>query len=139
MRAPGRVTLASAAAIVVLLACTTPVPPTVTQPLREPVPAGAEIFVEASAQREAVQRSLEHAGIRLSDRWARDGYRLVVKVGSGRGNLGCGTTNNVSYALFRGDTRIMVIKGRGPTGACTPSIFDDMSRSLASYTAARAS
>jgi hypothetical protein len=116
-----------------LMGCTTPVPPTVTQPPLEPLSADAEIFVVAVRQNEQVKQSLRDAGFRLGDRSSGDGYRLVVKVGRGRGNQGCGSINNVSYSLYQGSTRMMVMKGRGPTGACKPSIFDDMSRELGSY------
>ena len=59
---------------------------------------------------------------------------MNVKVEKNRGNRTCGRISNVAYILDGNGRHLMVIKGRGPTGSCTPNVFDDMSQKLAWFT-----
>ncbi len=114
------------------LACATVVAPTVTMAPVARIDKSDRIFVVAPQQREAIMRSLKAAGLRPTDK-PEGGYLLEVRVGNSRGSRDCGTVNNVVYILKSSGTRIMIIKGRGETGACSPSIFDQMSRKMASF------
>lgn len=123
-------------AILVLLgfsaACTSPVPPTVTKAPIAPITGRAEVFLSATEQGPRIRKSLRDAGFEVVSSTGAP-YTLVVKVGNGRASMECGAVNNVSYDLRSPGGRVMVMKGRGRTGTCTPNIFDDMSRKLASY------
>ena len=118
---------------VLLLACTTRVPATVTQPPVSPLPKDAKIFLKAARDHARVQQSLQNAGFSLATEGSGAKYALLVKIGRWRGSGECGTVNNVAYVLSTIDHRVMVIKGRGPTGTCPGNILDEMSRMLASY------
>ena len=118
---------------VLMLACTTRVPPTVTRPPVSPFPKDAKIFLQAARDHPRIQQSLQNAGFSLSTEWSGAEYALLVKIGARRGAGKCGTVNNVAYVLTTGGRRVMVIKGRGPTGTCPGNILDEMSRTLASY------
>ncbi len=127
-------TLIPAAALALLLllqtACVANVAPTITN--RAPIrldPNGG-IYVVAREQREQIVESLQNAGITLASDLGSMSYALEVRLGSGRGAQACGYTNNVAYILTAAGQRLMEIKGRGPTGSCDPSIFDEMSREL---------
>jgi hypothetical protein len=65
MRVPGAPSLPCVLLMALLMGCTTPVPPTVTQPPLEPLSADAEIVVVAVRQNEQVKQSLRDAGFRL--------------------------------------------------------------------------
>lgn len=121
---------AVALTLLLLMACAANVPPTITS--RAPVrldPNGG-VYVVAKEQREEIVESLQDAGITLASDLGSMSYALEVRLGSGRGTAACGYTNNVAYILTAAGQRLMVIKGRGPTGSCEPSIFDEMSREL---------
>ena len=115
-----------------LPSCTSTVPPTITRTPQVALRGDAPVFLIAKRQRERVAQSLTRAGIELSNRLEDDSYTLIVKIGRGRGVSSCGVTANVAYILRSSYGRnIMVIKGRGRTGDCTPNMLDDMSRRLA--------
>jgi hypothetical protein len=116
-------------------ACSTPVPATVTQQPYGPLTENSVFFVIAQRQRARILHSLDDAGLRWTDTWKGADYTLTVDVGSSRGSgKSCGgTVNNVIYTVGGSGARIMVIKGRGLTGTCTPNVFDDMSRKLAQF------
>ena len=116
-------------------ACASPVPATVTWTARVPIKTGASIYVLAQRQRERIVKSLVDAGLEVSDEWTGAGYSLEVSVGSSRASRPCGRVNNVAYTLSGDGQRLMVIKGRGGTGSCEPNVFDDLSRTLATYAA----
>ncbi len=116
-------------------ACATTVPATVRMSPHVPIKKGSTIFVLAKVQRERIAQSLADAGLVVSDEWAGGGYSLTVQVGNNRARRDCGTVNNVTYVLNGLGQRLLVIKGRGATGSCDPNVFDDMSRTLASYAA----
>ena len=114
-------------------ACASHVPATVSWTARVPITTSASIYVLAQRQHERIVKSLVDAGLKVSDEWTGEGYSLKVSVGSSRLRRGCGTVNNVAYVLNGDGQRLMVIKGRGATGSCEPNVFDDMSRTLATY------
>ncbi len=135
MRTAKILTLVIAIALPVVLAsgCTSPVPPTVTRTPMTPLKANPTVFLQATVQRPRIAESLRQAGVRLAASFGEADYILNVNVGRRRGNLPCGGTSNVSYILDGRAGHLMVIKGRGMTGTCTPNIFVDMSQKLASY------
>jgi hypothetical protein len=135
MRAAQNITLAIAIALQVAFVsgCTSPVPPTVTRVPATPLKANPAIFVQATVQRPRIAESLRQAGVRLAESYGEADYTLNVRVGRRRGNQACGGTSNVSYILDGKSGHLMVVKGRGLTGTCTPNIFVDMSRKLATY------
>jgi len=116
-----------------LASCSSTVPATVTMQPQAPLDPEARVFVSAVRQRGRIVESLRDAGVELTDDVRAADYQLQVKVGSTRSRRECGTVNNVSYVLTQGRGRLLIIKGRGPTGNCTPSTFDDLSGKLASY------
>jgi len=129
-----RIATALVVALALLPACSTTVPATVTWGPSMEVTAGREVSVSANEQSARVQRSLSDAGLVVSDRGAAAPYQLRVDIGSSRGSRqGCGSINNVRYILNKGRMRVLVIKGRGPTGECQSNTLDDMSRLLESY------
>ena len=120
--------------LALVVACTTTVPATVTMGPTAPLVSPAKVFLTAARQYDRVAQSLRDAGIEVENNWDSAAYALQVNVGSGRGSgKECGSVNNVAYILSRAGMRVMIIKGRGSTGACTPNVFDDMSNKLASY------
>jgi len=119
------------AALALQLACNAFVPATVTRRAGFPLDRESPVFVIADRQRDAIVASLERAGVRVAPDFSSMRYALEVRLGSNRGQTGCGTIHNVSYVLTGYGQRLMVIKGRGETGICNPGIFDDMSRELA--------
>ena len=135
MRTAKIITLAAVIAVQVAFGsgCTSPVPPTVT---RAPVMAlkpSPSIFVQATAQRPRIEESLRQAGVQVAESYAEADYILNVNVGRRRGNLACGGTSNVAYILDGRAGHLLVMKGRGLTGTCTPNIFVDMSHKLVTY------
>ena len=60
-------------------------------------------------------------------------YTLDVRVGRSRYRTSCGSVRNVVYILSNASGRLMIIKGRGLTGSCSPNVFDDLSQKLAFY------
>jgi hypothetical protein len=123
---------AFAAALLLQVACASSIPATVTRRAMTPIDRDASVFVVAERQRPAVVASLERAGIQVVEEFSRMDYALEVRVGSNRLSRECGSIHNVSYVLTGFGQNLLVIKGRGATGTCDPSIFDDMSRELAS-------
>jgi hypothetical protein len=95
--------------------------------------ANPAIFVQATAQIPRIEESLSQAGVRIAESYGDADYILNVNVGRRRGNLPCGGTSNVAYILDGRAGHLMVIKGRGMTGTCTPNIFVDMSQKLVTY------
>ena len=137
MRTAQHMALAGLIASHVLLvsACTTPVPATVKRAPSTPLKANAAIFLRATSQKPHVEESLRSARLRLVESFQEADYILNVKVGNNRQTRVCGGTSNVAYILDGNRRHLMVIKGRGSTGSCTPSVFDDMSQKLATYLA----
>jgi hypothetical protein len=117
----------------IALSCSSTVPPTITQALRFPPSEEPTFIISADRERVRIERSLSDAGLTVTDETSAANYGLWVRLGRSRASRRCGTKNNVSYLLFDGSNRIMVIKARGWTGSCTPSILDDMSRLLATH------
>lgn len=117
--------------IAAALGCSSVVPATLTQRVYEPIDRDAGIFLIARQHRAEIIESLEDAGIQLSRGTGDMAYALEVRLGDVRARTRCGTVQNVSYQLMGAGQRLLVIKGRGPTGRCELNIFDDMSRELA--------
>jgi len=115
--------------------CSGLVPATVTLSPQIPIKKGATIFLLARVQRKQIVTSLQSVGFVVADELAEGSYVLTVTVGRSRGGprKDCGTVNNVAYVLNDVSQRLMVIKGRGRTGACTPNIFEEMSQVLANH------
>ncbi|MBW2578578.1 MAG: hypothetical protein JRE38_10980 [Deltaproteobacteria bacterium] len=95
--------------------------------------ANPSIFVQATAQRPRIEESLRQAGARVAESYGEADYILNVNVGRRRGNQACGGSSNVAYILDGRAGHLMVMKGRGMTGTCTPNIFVDMSHKLVTY------
>jgi hypothetical protein len=98
-----------------------------------PLKANPAVFLQARVQRPRVAESLRNAGVRLAESFAEADYILTTNVGRRRQTQVCGGSSNIAYILDGRGRHLMVIKGRGLTGTCTPNIFDDMSQELASY------
>jgi hypothetical protein len=98
-----------------------------------PLKENPAVYLLAGAQRPRVAESLRNAGVRLAESFAEADYILNVNVGRTRAAQACGGSSNIAYILDGRDRHLMVIKGRGFTGTCTPNIFDGMSQKLASY------
>ncbi len=112
-------------------ACSSLVPATVTQSPSFPFEKDKGILLMATRQNGRIAQSLTDAGLKIVAKRSESEYALQVKVGSSRASTECGSINNVVYILNVEGRRVVVIKGRGSTGSCTPNIFDDMSRKLA--------
>lgn len=123
--------------VVALASCNTPVLATVSWGPAAPIDQGHTLFVTAKRQVARLEQSLVEAGFEVTRRAGNADYLLRVDVGSGRGSRACGPSSNVRYILSQGRKRILVLKGRGRTGACKPNLFDDLSRLLESYFVAR--
>ncbi len=116
-----------------LSGCTSTVPATVTLRPGSPLDPKPMIYLNAPVQWERIAQSLRDAGMTPTDNFNEANYALDVRVGKSRSSAECGGLSNVAYFLTRSNNRVMVIKGRGRTGGCTPNVFDDMSRKLASF------
>ena len=68
--------------LVLMSACSSHVPATVTMSPHTPIKKGATIFLLAERQRERILKSLTDAGLVVSDEWTGDGYSLTVQVGT---------------------------------------------------------
>ena len=117
--------------LALLSACSSLVPATVTRAPSFPFEKDKGILLMATRQNGRIAQSLKDAGLKIVVKRSESEYALQVKVGSSRATSECGSINNVVYLLNVEGERIVVIKGRGKTGTCTPNIFDDMSRKLA--------
>jgi len=117
----------------ILSSCTTLVPATVTRAPETALMSNPKLFVQATAHREQIMESLYNAGLDLNDSLSGADYTLLVKVGRNRHSTRCGGISNVAYLLQSEGRFILVIKGRGFTGSCSPNVFDDISQKLASY------
>jgi hypothetical protein len=125
--------LALAISLGLTSACATEVPPTVVQKPIAPISRSAGIYVIASQHRDRIKESLTQAGLAPVDEPTGGGYALEVRVGGSRASGDCGTVHNISYILTAAGGRVMLIKGRGPTGACPENIFNGMSKMLAAH------
>ena len=117
-----------------LSGCSSTVPATVTMRPVGSLEPNATIFLNAPVQPERIAQSLRDAGLTPTDQIKNADYALEVRVGRMRSSAACGGLSNVTYILTRTGSRVMVIKGRGRMGNCTPTVFDDMSQKLASFT-----
>ena len=133
--------LLGAVCLVLVSGCTSPVPPSVSWGPATIISGDPAVVLAVQAasevwgQRSRIEQSLRDAGVTPASGSSEAKYALQVKVGkmAGRGHTSCGRVRNVAYVLSGDEGRILVIKGRGPTGTCTPNIFDDMSQRLASF------
>lgn len=120
------------ALILLQAACSSIVPATITRSSPVPLERDGGVWVMATRERAAIVKSLQNAGIIVAKDFGEAHYFLNVRVGSSRGGSGCGSVHNVTYILTLTERRmrLMVIKGRGRTGSCKPSVFDNMSQAL---------
>ena len=118
---------------VFVFGCTSYVPPTVTRALATPMKANPRFFILARFQNWRIAESLRNAGLTAAHSVANADYTLDVRVGQNRRSTSCGSIHNVAYLLRSEGRFVMVIKGRGLTGHCSPNIFDAMSQKLASF------
>ena len=114
-------------------ACSSIVPATVTWGPVAAISGEPTITLTSKAQYDRVAQSITDAGLFIATGGSRADTILQVMVGSSRSSRGCGTLNNVAYILSGPAGRILVLKGRGLTGSCSPNIFDGMSRLLARH------
>jgi len=89
------------------------------------------LYVTTNAERENVIADLEFAGFRTTTNAQETPLVLIVRLGNVRGTQSCGSLRNVSYQLYQAGFVVAVIKGRGWTGSCNPSILRDMNAALA--------
>ena len=124
---------AIAAPLLLLAGCASTVPATVTWGPWGAIHPDSKIYVRAARQSAAVDSAMRAAGF-APVKYAKDAdYSLQVNIGSSRGSTACGTINNVAYILNMGPQRILVIKGRGPTGNCRSAVLGGLSDKLAAY------
>jgi hypothetical protein len=113
------------------VACTTAVPPrTQVLGLLDP-DLDRLLYVTTNAERENVIADLELAGFATTIDARETPLVLVVKLGSPRRSKTCGSLRNVIYQLRNAGVVAAVIKGRGWTGSCDPSILREMNAALA--------
>lgn len=138
MRIPKNVRLAAAVFGLTLIGCGT-VPATIVNPPTGPLTKEPRIFVSAPREDARIAESLDRAGLRVVHETGAQ-YILHVKIGVARKSQSCGTMNNVAYDLRDAakDQEVLLIEGRGWTGACEPSIWDEMSQLLARQVTAAA-
>lgn len=135
------------AALLLAVACST-VPAEVTHQKPGALAPDPLIYVSAQHDRERVDESLRRAGLRLTTGSDAE-YVLLVDTSSQRSGQDCGALRNVRYQVrvvptssTRGafsplgltvgeDRTALEIKARGWTGSCEPSVYDEMSDSLA--------
>ena len=116
-----------------LMACSSLVPPTVTRAPTVLLSKEPTILLAAPRQAPRITQSLSDAGVSVVAEPSGANYSLRVDVGGSRSSMVCGTMNNVRYLLLQAGVHLIVIKGRGWTGSCSPNIFDELSRTLASH------
>jgi hypothetical protein len=117
--------------LVLASACTSVVPPRarVLAPLDPGL--GRVLYVTTTDARENVLADLKQAGFQVASDARETPLVLVVKLGNVRSRRKCGSLRNVVYELRQVGVLVAVIKGRGWTGACDPSILRDMNAVLA--------
>lgn len=91
------------------------------------------VYVTTNRDREVVLAELTAAGFRPTSDLREAPLVLEVKLGRSRGSRDCGSIRNVFYDLrHAGGVRIAVVKARGWTGQCRPTILSEVSAELAS-------
>ncbi len=127
--------LLAAWSILLLSSCSTVREPSITLPPTAPIHSDYPYFVTTAGsanQKENIIRSMKAAGFTVEAEPQEKFYTLEVVLGQVRDTQSCGSLRNVVYKVTQMGARIMVIKGRGWTGNCTPGIYDAMSKILAS-------
>ncbi len=115
-----------------VISCASDVPPTVTRNYGFPIEKKMDIFVMTPDERPRITESLTKVGLKPVEARTTVGYTLDIRLGGNRRTQACGSVRNVTYILSGPTGRMLVIKGRGPTGTCQPNILDQMSAKLAS-------
>ena len=118
------------ALVLTLPACGT-VPPTLTKQGALVLEAEPSFYVTAAKQKPAVVGALRKAGIVVVDDLLESSHQLRVTLGIDKSFRGCGTLNNVKYAIRLQRRTLLELAGRGWTGECEPNVFDEMSLELA--------
>ena len=125
----------SALSLLLISSCATVTEPSVTSPPTVPMHSDYPYFVTSAGsanQKENIVRSMKAAGLTVQAEPQGNFYTLEVVLGGVRDTNSCGSMRNVIYKVTQMGARIMVIKARGWTGSCTPGIYDEMSKILAS-------
>jgi hypothetical protein len=119
--------------LVAATACSSIVPPQtrVLAPIDPGTPRLVYVAMSAESEREPVVAALGRAGFSVTSDPREAPLVLSVKTGGTRASKRCGAIRNVVYDLRHGTVRIAVVKARGWTGSCSPSIYLDMANELA--------
>ncbi|MCH2185576.1 hypothetical protein MK280_06860 [Myxococcota bacterium] len=129
------IALWAASSLLLTSSCATVTEPSITLPPTAPMHSDYPYFVTTAGsanQKENIIRSMKAAGLTVEAEPREKFYTLEVTLGQVRSTNECGSLRNVIYRVTQMGARIMVIKGRGWTGNCTPGIYDEMSKILAS-------
>jgi hypothetical protein len=126
-----RARVAALSACALLAACAVVSAPRIVLAPARPLPEAPRIYLAPGMQRGAVLRSLGRAGFSVTRDPSASRYTLDVDVGSPLRLEDCGSFANVRYVLYSRGRKLVEIAARGWTGTCEESIFDAMSRLLA--------
>lgn len=127
----GRSARAPLACVLLVAGCASASAPRIVLAPAQPLPEERRIYLAPGMQRGAVLRSLERAGFSVARDPSASRYSLDVDVGSPLRLEDCGSFANVRYVLYSRGRKLVEIAARGWTGTCQDSIFDAMSRLLA--------
>lgn len=126
--------LTASVLLLMIMGCAN-VPPRVTYAPSEPINRDRPFFLVASRERAKIEKALKQEGVATTAQNLTSMYELRVRVGRSLSNEKCGSVRNVSYEVLDQGMRVMIIKGRGPTGSCTSNIFEQMSKMLVAQSA----
>ena len=116
-------------ALLLASGCNT-IPPRVTFNPTAPIDTAKEFFVSANRQQDQIVEALHSAGLKTTNRSFLAGYQIEASVGRGRQTFECGALNSVKFEITQNQKKVMEMAGRGKTGNCKPSIFDDMAAKI---------
>jgi hypothetical protein len=119
------------AALLLMVACTTYVPPSTRVVGTIDLMGEPLILVESNRETDRIEASLRRAGLGVSSSIREANLVLDVKASEARLSKQCGGLRNVLYRLRQRGDMVLYVKARGYTGACEPNTFDAMSAELA--------
>ena len=126
--------LAASLLLLITMGCAN-VAPRVTFAATEPIDIERPFFLVVNRDGEQVEKALSKEGVKITNANLDSIYELRVRVGRNLSREKCGSVHNVSYEVLDRGMRVMIIKGRGPTGSCQPNIFEQMSKELVAQSA----